>query len=102
MINYIIEEKLPSVEEYKELRESVDWSFPEDKYICKSLKNSNYCVCAIEDGKVIGMSRVVGDYSFIFFVADVIVLPRYQNQGIGTALMERIMFYLKPKFDSQK
>jgi predicted N-acetyltransferase YhbS len=41
------------------------------------------------------MSRLVGDHSFIYFVVDVIVLPEYQNQGIGTKLMERIMSYLK-------
>ena len=97
MINYIIEEKSPSVEEYKHLRKSVDWHYPNDKAIEKSLNNSNYYVCAVENGKIVGMSRVVGDDSFIFFVADVIVLPKYQKQGIGTVLMERTMSYLKEK-----
>ncbi len=95
MIDYTIEEKLPSVEEYIQLRKSVGWPYPNKKSIEKSLNNSNYCVCAVEKGRVIGMSRVVGDDSFIFFIADVIVLPKYQNQGIGTALMEKIMSYLK-------
>lgn len=95
MINYTIEEKLPSVEEYIYLRESVGWPYPDNRSIEKSLNNSNYCVCAFEDNRTIGMSRVVGDDSFIFFVADVIVLPEYQNQGIGTALMKRIMEFLK-------
>ncbi|MDW7733382.1 MAG: GNAT family N-acetyltransferase [Methanolobus sp.] len=95
MTSYTIEEKLPSVAEYIHLRESVGWPYPNNEAIEKSLNNSNYCVCAVENGRVIGMSRLVGDGSFIFFVADVIVLPEYQNQGIGTALMEKIMAYLK-------
>lgn len=95
MTNYMIVEKLPSVEEYIDLRESAGWSYPNKKAIEKSLNNSSYCVCAIENGSVIGMSRVVGDDSFIYLIVDVIVLPEYQNRGIGTALMEKIMEYLK-------
>ncbi|WP_319506134.1 GNAT family N-acetyltransferase [uncultured Methanolobus sp.] len=95
MIDYSIEEKLPSVEEYIHLRKSVGWSYPNNNAVEKSLHNSNYCVCVVKDRMVIGMSRVVGDNSFIFFIADVIVLPEYQKQGIGTALMERTMSYLK-------
>ncbi|WP_292464863.1 GNAT family N-acetyltransferase [Methanolobus sp.] len=94
-MNYTIEEKLPSVEEYIHLRQSVGWPCPGNRSIEKSLSNSIYCVCAVENDRVIGMSRLVGDHSFIYFVADVIVLPEYQNQGIGTSLMERIMSYLK-------
>ncbi len=95
MNNYIIVEKLPSVEEYIDLRESAGWSYPNKEAIEKSLKNSNYCVCAVKDGTAIGISRVVGDDSFIYLIVDVIVLPEYQNQGIGTALMERVMLYLE-------
>ena len=95
MTNYMIVEKLPSVEEYIDLRESAGWSYPNKAAIEKSLNNSSYCVCAIKDGTAIGISRVVGDDSFIYLIVDVIVLPEYQNQGIGTALMEKIMEYLK-------
>lgn len=95
MTNYTIEEKLPSIDEYTHLRTSVDWPYPNKTAIEKSLNNSNYCVCAVENNRVIGMSRIVGDDSFIFFITDVIVLPEYQRQGIGTALMERTMSYLK-------
>ncbi|TGC09026.1 GNAT family N-acetyltransferase [Methanolobus halotolerans] len=95
MTNYTIEEKLPSIEEYIHLRKSVDWPYPNKTAIEKSLTNSNYCVCAIENDRIIGMSRIVGDDSFIFFIADVIVLPEYQKQGIGKTLMERTMSYLR-------
>ena len=49
----------------------------------------------MKNDHIIGMSRLVGDHSFIYFIADVIVLPEYQNQGIGTALMKKIMSYLQ-------
>lgn len=95
MIEYTIEEKSPSVEEYTNLRRSAGWPCPKAQTVERSLGNSVYCVCAVNEGRVIGMSRLLGDHSFIYFVADVIVLPEYQNRGIGTALMERIMSYLK-------
>jgi predicted GNAT family N-acyltransferase len=95
MTNYMIVEKLPSVEEYIDLRESAGWSYPNKKAIEKSLNNSSYCACAIENDRVIGMSRIVGDDSFIYLIVDVIVLSEYQNKRIGTALMEKIMEYLK-------
>lgn len=95
MINYTVEEKLPSMEEYISLQKYVGWPCPNGKAIEKSLNNSNHSVCAVVNDRVIGMSRLVGDGSFIFFVADVIVLPEYQKQGIGTTLMGRIMAYLK-------
>jgi len=94
-IDYSLEEKLPSVEEYIYLRQSVNWPFPNKNAIEKSLNNSIYCVCAVKNDHTIGMSRLVGDHSFIYFVADVIVLPEYQNLGIGTSLMKKIMSYLQ-------
>jgi GNAT superfamily N-acetyltransferase len=39
------------------------------------------------------MARVVGDGAMAFYVQDVAVLPAYQRQGIGTALMEAVMGY---------
>jgi predicted N-acetyltransferase YhbS len=41
------------------------------------------------------MYRLVGGHSFIYFVADVIVLSEYQNQGTGNALIKKIKCYLQ-------
>ncbi|WP_406660327.1 GNAT family N-acetyltransferase [Methanolobus sp. ZRKC3] len=95
MNNYSIEEKLPSLKEYLLLREAAGWSVSDNEVMERGLDNSVYCVCAVANSTVIGMSRLIGDHGLVYFVADTIVLPEYQNQGIGTQLMEGIMSYLE-------
>jgi GNAT superfamily N-acetyltransferase len=41
------------------------------------------------------MGRIVGDQGFIYFIADVIVLPEFQGQGIGAMIMGSIIGYLR-------
>ena len=46
-----------------------------------------------EDGKLIGFLRAVGDGYSIFYIQDIIVLPEYQRQGIGTQLLRQTLEY---------
>ena len=41
------------------------------------------------------MARVIGDGIMVFYIQDVIVLPQYQRQGIGSIMMNKIMQYIK-------
>jgi len=52
-------------------------------------------VCAELDGELVGCGRIIGDKGFLYYVQDIIVLPKYQMQGIGTKIMDSIMDYLK-------
>ena len=46
-------------EDYCRLRESVGWTnFPNAE---KSLKNSLYTIAAMQDNKIVGMGRLIGD-----------------------------------------
>jgi ribosomal protein S18 acetylase RimI-like enzyme len=53
-----------------------------------------YSVCAVEDDKVIGFARLVGDGGLYFYLQDVIVLPAHQRKGVGSALVERLLAFL--------
>jgi ribosomal protein S18 acetylase RimI-like enzyme len=90
-----INEKLPSTEEYNQLRERVGWSTYEREVIERSLPNSLYCVCASMDNKAIGMARVIGDGGLTYYILDVIVIPEFQGQGIGTAMMDKVMAFIR-------
>ena len=46
---------------------------------------------AYVDNKLVGVIRVVGDGFSVVFVQDLLVYPEYQGQGIGTALLKKIM-----------
>jgi ribosomal protein S18 acetylase RimI-like enzyme len=41
------------------------------------------------------MARVIGDGGLAFYIQDVVVLPEYQQQGIGTLLMDKVMEYIR-------
>jgi predicted N-acetyltransferase YhbS len=44
------------------------------------------------------LTRVSGDGGYTIFLTDVIVLPEYQEKGIGKALMTKAMKYIKEQF----
>ena len=75
------------------LYQSVGWtnytSCPE--MLEKAYKNSLCILGAFEKEKLIGVVRVVGDGISIVFVQDILVLPKYQRQGVGSALMRAVL-----------
>lgn len=92
---YTIEHRLPTPAQWMQLRASVGWaSFPEE-IAAKSLRNTPFCVCAFEDGKLIGMARVLGDGVFSFYIGNVMVTPDYQGEGVGRAIMREVMRYVE-------
>ena len=46
-----------------------------------------------EDGSetLVGIARAVGDGCTIVFIQDILVLPEYQRQGVGTALVREVL-----------
>lgn len=57
--------------------------------------NSLRILGAYEDEKLIGIIRVVGDGHSVVFIQDLLVYPEYQRQGIGTALLKKILLDYK-------
>lgn len=94
MSNITVTERKPTVEEYIQLRNSVGWKILQQDNIKKGLDNSIYCVCAEEQGNIIGFGRIVGDYGTVFYIQDIIVKPPYQKQKIGTLIMKKLMEYI--------
>jgi GNAT superfamily N-acetyltransferase len=77
------------------LRTSIGWRIlPSDK-IKLGLEYSTCCVCAEDNGKLVGFGRIVGDGATVFYIQDVMVLPSYQKHKIGTQIMEHIMEYIQ-------
>ena len=48
-----------------------------------------------EDGKTIAMARLLFDYGYTAYISDVIVLPKYQGQGIGRHMLEAIFSFVE-------
>lgn len=77
-------------EEYVDIITSIGWKCPSKRLLEKSLSNSETVKFAL-DGKTVGMARLVTDYGYIALVADVIVKPEYQRQGIGTLMINHLL-----------
>ena len=63
------------------------------------LDHTAYLVAAC-DGDItdndmpVGMARIITDFGYTVFIADVVVLPAYQGKGIGGEILKRIMAYI--------
>jgi len=87
--------RAPSLEEYAALIEAVGWAgYTNLEPIPIALRNSLFCVVALKKSDVIGMGRLVGDGARFIYVQDIMVLPKYQGRGVGTAIMDSLMTYI--------
>ena len=80
-------------EEILPLYESVGWTNYTQKpqMLKEAYLHSLKSYSAYVDNKLVGIIRVVGDGASVVFVQDLLVYPQYHRQGIGTALLKRIM-----------
>ena len=61
----------------------------------KALKNGLFNVAAKHNGEVIGMGRLVGDGAMYWYLQEIIVLPKYQGQGIGKRIVNRLIEHIE-------
>lgn len=86
--------------DYTNLRKSAGWSTFSEKQAQAGINNSTYLVAAYDDVLTVGTARVIYDGGYIAFIADVIVLPEYQKQGIGKTMMDMIMSFLNNSLEA--
>lgn len=57
----------------------------------KAIQESLYILSAWNGQELVGFLRAVGDGQTIIYIQDIIVLKKYQRQGIGKALLEQAL-----------
>ncbi len=93
-MNYEIKEyKTYKEQEIMNLYGSVGWTNYTDNstMLENAYKNSLKIYGAYDGEKLIGIIRVVGDGYSIVYIQDILILPEYQRQGIGKALIEKVL-----------
>ncbi len=81
-------------QDYLNMRAAVGWSTFAIEQATEGLKNSTIW-CFRDEGRPIALGRIVTDHGYIVYIADIIVLPEYQGQGLGRQIMETIMKHIK-------
>ena len=90
------------IEEYNELRQSVDFITIRPNRAKTALNNALYTIIARDGDKPVGMTRVVGDGGYVYFICDVIVRPEYQSNGLGRRLIETTLAWLEDQVDGDE
>lgn len=75
------------------LYNSVGWSaYTTDPAVLnQAIINSLDVITAWKNQRLIGLIRTVGDGQTILYIQDLLVAPSFQQQGIGTKLMQQIL-----------
>ena len=77
------------------LYRSVGWDAPGLDQIEKALEGSLATFCACDGDMPVGMARLMGDGGMSFYIKDFAVLPDYQEQGVGRALMNAMESWIE-------
>lgn len=90
-----IEIRKATLDEYMKITEAVGWN-KDATTMPRALELSLFGVVAKDtrDDQTVGMARVCGDGRY-YTIWDVMVLPSYQGQKIGSAMMEAAMAELR-------
>jgi GNAT superfamily N-acetyltransferase len=91
----MIEYKLskPPLHEYKRLFESTGWTSSiiiSDEMLQRAMDNSWYWVSVFDNNALVGMGRLISDGALYALVCDMMVLPEYQKQGIGSSILKML------------
>ena len=102
MIN-ITKETSVSIDDVLHLYQAVGWTnyTNQPQMLEQSLAHSLAIYVARDSEEIVGLVRLVGDGFSSVFVQDLIVLPSYQRQGIGSDLMKEALGDFKDAYQVQ-
>ncbi|MBN9387368.1 MAG: GNAT family N-acetyltransferase [Chloroflexi bacterium] len=87
-------EDQPAKEDFVNLYATTGWralDFLNAEDFEEALKHSWYMLAAYHEGQLVGFGRVLSDGIYHAFICEMIVRPTHQGQGIGQAILERLI-----------
>ena len=99
----ITKETSVSIDDVLHLYQAVGWTnyTHQPQMLEQALSHSLVIYLALDGDAVVGLIRLVGDGFSSVFVQDLIVLPSYQRQGIGSSLMKEALKDYKDAYQVQ-
>ena len=92
-----------SIDDVLHLYQAVGWTnyTNQPQMLEQALSHSLTTYLARDGEEIVGLVRLVGDGFSSVFVQDLIVLPSYQRQGIGSDLMKQALSDYKDAYQIQ-
>ena len=99
----ITKETSVSLDDVLHLYQAVGWTnyTNQPQMLAQALTHSLAIYLARDGEKIVGLVRLIGDGFSSVFVQDLIVLPTYQRQGIGSTLMKQALADYKDAYQVQ-
>lgn len=99
----ITKETSVSINDVLHLYQAVGWTnyTNQPQMLAQALTHSLAIYLARDGEKIVGLVRLIGDGFSSVFVQDLIVLPSYQRQGIGSTLMKQALSDYKDTYQIQ-
>ena len=99
----ITKETSVSLDDVLHLYQAVGWTnyTNQPQMLAQALTHSLAIYLARDGEKIVGLVRLIGDGFSSVFVQDLIVLPSYQRQGIGSSLMKEALEDFKEAYQVQ-
>ena len=99
----IKKQEIVKLEDVLHLYQAVGWTnyTHQPEMLEQALSHSLVIYVALDGDAVVGLIRLVGDGFSSVFVQDLIVLPTYQRQGIGSTLMNQALSDYKDIYQIQ-
>ena len=99
----ITKETSVSLDYVLHLYQAVGWTnyTNQPQMLAQAMTHSLAIYLARDGEKIVGLVRLIGDDFSLVFVQDLIVLPSYQRQGIGSALMKQALADYKDVYQVQ-
>ena len=92
-----------SIDDVLHLYQAVGWTnyTNQPQMLSRALSHSLAIYLARDGEEIVGLVRLIGDGFSSVFVQDLIVLPSYQRQGIGSTLMRQALSDYKDTYQVQ-
>ena len=96
-------QELVNINDVLHLYQAVGWTnyTHQPQMLEQALSHSLVIYLALDGDAVVGLIRLVGDGFSSVLVQDLIVLPSYQRQGIGSSLMKEALKDYKDAYQVQ-
>ena len=93
-LKIVYRETCPPLAAYQELFDTTGWNqaykaSPAELEL--AISNSWYVLSAYDHDELVGFGRVISDGALYALICDLIVRPSYQRQGIGSAVLHKLI-----------